>query len=63
MVAAPVRSRGGVTSLGVVAVPLRAEDDRQFGQAAQYQPVAVAPAQRRPGGRPAAWWGSGRAGW
>src|SRR6185437_1934511 len=27
--------------------PLRAEDDRQFGQAAQYQPVTVAPAQRR----------------
>src|SRR6185312_14188643 len=26
----------------------RAEDDRQFGQASQYQPVAVAPAQRRP---------------
>src|SRR6266550_7312980 len=26
----------------------RAEDDRQFGQAAQYQAVAVAPAQRRP---------------
>src|SRR6478672_11992441 len=26
----------------------RAEDDRQFGQAAKYQSVAVAPAQRRP---------------
>src|ERR1700749_225533 len=26
----------------------RAEDDRQFGQASKYQPVAVAPAQRRP---------------
>ena len=25
----------------------RAEDDRQFGQAAKYQSVAVAPAQRR----------------
>ena len=33
----------------MVAVPLRAEDDRQFGQASQYKPVAVSPAQCRPG--------------
>jgi hypothetical protein len=35
-------------ALSVVAVRLRVEDDRQFGQAAKYQSVAVAPAQRRP---------------
>ena len=32
---------------GCARFSLRAEDDRQFGQAAKYQPVAVAPVQRR----------------
>src|SRR5215472_5548822 len=45
----PCAARLARVAEGCTWFPSRAEDDRQFGQATQYQPVAVAPAQRRPG--------------